>query len=350
MSLNSQILPKYFSIGAEVAGTDLIGGPNAYPVLATALGGGNGTVPELRVKVHLTDRATLYASLQTRRLWFGGLIAMSAGAVLIGFLTAWRAFRRQQQLAEMKGNFVSAVSHELRAPIASIRLMSEELEDIEQMQPAKSKEYHRLIKQECRRLSSLIENVLDFSRHDQGRKEYVFEPTDMVALVEETVKVMQPCGLERHITLTTSFHGGPAPVEADARALQQALVNLIDNAIKHSPDGGSVTIGLETNSASPSPKQPSQDQVPTSTLRLWVEDHGEGIPPEDHDRIFERFYRRGSELRRETQGIGLGLAIVKYVAEAHGGKVAVRSAVGEGSRFTLELPVSNHQEATWSCA
>ena len=77
-----------------------------------------------------------------------------------------------------------------------------------------------------------------------------------------------------------------------------------------------------------------------------MEDHGEGIPPEDHERIFDRFYRRGSELRRETQGIGLGLAIVKYVVEAHGGKVTVRSAKGEGSRFIIELAVSNHQEAT----
>jgi signal transduction histidine kinase len=95
----------------------------------------------------------------------------------------------------------------------------------------------------------------------------------------------------------------------------------------------------------PSPPPLSHNQAPTTSLRLSVEDHGEGIPPEDHDRGFERFYRRGSELRRETQGIGLGLAIVKYVAEAHGGKMTVRSAVGEGSRFTLELPISNQGES-----
>jgi signal transduction histidine kinase len=89
-----------------------------------------------------------------------------------------------------------------------------------------------------------------------------------------------------------------------------------------------------------SPGWPSPDGRRPPTLRLWVEDAGEGIPPEEHERIFERFYRRGSELRRETQGIGLGLAIVRHVAQAHGGKVAVRSAVGQGSRFTLELPLA----------
>ena len=344
-SLSSQVLPKYLSFGVEVAGVDLIGGPGAHPVLATSSGGGIGAVPEFRVKVYLTDRAMLFASLQARRLWFGALITMASGAVMVGFLTAWRAFRRQQQLAEMKGNFVSAVSHELRAPIAAIRLMSEELEDIGPMEPAKSEEYHRLIKQECRRLSALIENVLDFSRHDQGRKEYVFEPTHLVALVEETVKVMQPCGLERRITLTTAHRGSPLPVAVDGRAIQQALVNLIDNAIKHSPDGATVAIGLEVDSVPLSPKPLRHKEEAPSSLRLWVEDHGEGIPPEDHEPIFERFYRRGSELRRETQGIGLGLAIVKYVTEAHGGKVTVRSAKVEGSRFTMELPISNEAES-----
>jgi signal transduction histidine kinase len=195
-----------------------------------------------------------------------------------------------------------------------------------------------LIKQECRRLSALIENVLDVCRNDQGRKEYVFEPTDAVALVGETVKSMQPCGLERHVTLAAALPQKSALVRADGPALRQALINLIDNAIKHSPDGAVVTVGLEVEAACPSVNQPATALRSGPTWRLWVEDQGEGIPPEEHDRIFERFYRCGSELRRETQGIGLGLAIVKHVAEAHGGKVTVRSAVGAGSRFTMEFP------------
>jgi signal transduction histidine kinase len=100
-------------------------------------------------------------------------------------------------------------------------------------------------------------------------------------------------------------------------------VNLVDNAIKHSAPEAAVTLGLETG----------------DPLRLWVEDAGPGIPPEEHAKIFERFYRRGSELRRETQGVGIGLSIVKHIVEAHHGRIVVRSAVGEGSRFTIELPV-----------
>ena len=123
----------------------------------------------------------------------------------------------------------------------------------------------------------------------------------------------------------------PESLVCDGPAMQQTLINLIDNAIKHSPAGGKVTVGLEA-------ARHGASQAAGSLLRLWVEDEGPGIPAEEHGRIFERFYRRGSELRRETQGIGIGLTIVQHIVEAHGGRVAVRSAVGQGSRFTIEMP------------
>lgn len=104
--------------------------------------------------------------------------------------------------------------------------------------------------------------------------------------------------------------------------------------MKHSPPGASVTIGAEFLEQNPSPES-------TVWLALWVEDQGSGIPAEDHERIFERFYRRGSELRRETPGAGIGLSIVRHIAEGHGGRVQVRSAPGQGSRFTLVLPVKD---------
>ena len=96
--------------------------------------------------------------------------------------------------------------------------------------------------------------------------------------------------------------------------------------------------------ASRSPNYQSPTTEPHPRLLLWVEDHGEGIPPAEHERIFERFYRRGSELRRETTGVGIGLSIVKHIVEAHGGRVLVRSDVGQGSRFTIELPILNNEE------
>jgi signal transduction histidine kinase len=278
----------------------------------------------LRVETWLADDGVFYAQQRNRSLRFGALIAASAGTVFIGFLVAWRAFREQQRLSEMKTNFVSSVSHEMRAPIASVRLMAEELADGESPSPEKLKQYHRYIGQECRRLSAVIENVLDFSRREQGRENFEFESTDLSALVSETAELMRAYAEEKNVRLKVVQSDVPMIVEADGRALHRLLVNLIDNAIKHSPESGTVRIGSEL--AGP-------------VTRLWVEDDGPGIPPAEHERIFERFYRIGSELRRETQGVGLGLSIVKHIAEIHGGRVTVFSTVGEGSRFVVELPL-----------
>jgi signal transduction histidine kinase len=240
------------------------------------------------------------------------------------------------------------VSHELRAPIASVRLMAESLERGKIQEPQKQSEYFRFIGQESRRLSALIENVLDFSRIEQGRKEYELEPTDLLSLTGQTVKLMEPYASERQVSLELVPNLQPATcnlqLNVDGRAIQQALVNLLDNAIKHSPPGQTVTIGLEPALDRSAGFQPAGSRsIPASSgsvIQLWVEDHGEGIPPQEHEKIFELFYRLGSELRRQTQGVGIGLSIVKHIVEAHGGRVIVRSAVGKGSRFTIELPVS----------
>ncbi|MDB6029006.1 MAG: Histidine kinase [Verrucomicrobiales bacterium] len=290
-------------------------------------------LPGFKVQIRLVQPKELFALQQKRVLIFGSLIAFAAAVALVGLFAAHRAFRRQLHLNEMKSNFVSSVSHELRAPLASVRLMAEGLERGKISDPKKQHEYFRFITQECRRLSSLIENVLDFSRIEQGRKEYEFEPTDIARLTSETVKLMEPYAEEKRVLLKCSIAAdlaasGPQP-SIDGRAIQQALINLIDNAIKHSPNGKLVNVRLEQN---------------PQALSLSVGDYGTGIPLNQQKKIFERFYRLGSELRRETQGVGIGLSIVKHIVEAHGGRIVVRSAPGQGSCFTIELPTENQNE------
>ena len=184
-----------------------------------------------------------------------------------------------------------------------------------------------------KRLGTLVENVLDFSRIEQGRKEYVPEPIHLPRLVRETVRILAPVAGERDVVLRVEVtpEGEGFEVAADAAALQQALLNLVDNALKHAPAGSAVEVWLERGT---DPKHP---------VRLSVRDSGPGIPAEDHERIFERFYRRGSELRRETQGVGLGLAIVRHVVEGHGGRVWVESEPGLGAVFCVELPVEGRE-------
>jgi signal transduction histidine kinase len=255
----------------------------------------------------------------------------------------------------MKVNFVSSVSHELRAPIASMRLMAESLSRGAIQEPSRQSEYYRFIVQECRRLASMIENVLNFSRIDQGRMHYEFEPVDIRNLVEDTVKLMAPATAERQVRLQFELGDDPSPSNApppmvDGIALQRALINVIDNALKHSPEGGTVRCrtGFQPahNDASAGLTNRAKSNItsnagPGPGPHVWIaiEDQGPGIPIEDHRKIFERFYRRGSELRRETQGVGIGLSIVKHIVDAHNGRIRVESKPGHGATFILELPV-----------
>ena len=291
----------------------------------------NTNVYSFGVRVSLASPERLYARQAQRTRWFGALIVASAVAAVLGLFAAWRSFRHEQQLNELKTNFVSSVSHELRAPLASVRLMAENLECGKIPDPARQAEYFHFIGQECRRLSSLIENVLDFSRIEQGRKQYELEPTDLMVLTQTTVQLMEPYAAETGVALQLkTAHLAPRTAhlewKVDGRAIQQALVNLLDNAIKHSARGQTVTV--EIGSADP------------SLCTLSVSDCGPGIPKGEQEKIFERFYRLGSELRRETQGIGIGLSIVKHIVIAHGGRVTVASEPRQGSRFTLILPAA----------
>ncbi len=287
----------------------------------------------LKVSIHLIGADVLYAAQTKRVVWFGVLIAVSTIAAGLALLSLWRNFQRQLRLAELKDNFVSSVSHELRAPIAAVRLMAEGLERGRVVEPEKQREYFRFIVQECQRLTALIQNVLDVSRIDFGRKEYDFELANISKLVSDTVNSMRPAANERQIPLRTAVADDGINAVLDAGAIQQALVNLIDNALKHSPGGSEVVVSAAT-----------RHNDARAWLEISVEDQGEGIPAAEHKRIFERFYRVGSELRRKTPGAGIGLSIVKEIVEAHQGHVRVRSEPGKGSCFTMELPLKGESK------
>lgn len=274
---------------------------------------------EINLRVIIVPkRLTTYLSLlELQSRWTVALLAISVIGAGAGLWVIRRVYERERKLNALKSDFVASVSHELRAPIASIRLMADALED-GKIQPGTAGEFHRLISREGARLSTLIENVLDFARIEQGRKEWHREESDLHKLILDTVSLMEPLASEKGIRLQTNLPD-EASALIDSDAIRQALVNLIDNAMKFSPKDSSVKISLTGN-------------------EIRITDEGPGIPRAEHARIFEKFHRLGGELRRETQGTGIGLSLVKAIAEAHGGSVAVESEPGNGSTFILTLP------------
>ena len=343
-ALHSEALQSQLASGPDYATVDiLIANRRAWPdtntlrsdsqlLVQTIAGvriGGIDYPSAVEIRIVLDDPARLYARQNIRLGIFGGLLLIAVLAGTTGLVGAWRAFRRQQQLNEMQSNFVSSVTHELRAPIASVRLMAEGLDTGRVSGEGKLREYHRFIVRECARLSSLIENVLDFSRIERDARRYDLEPTDLGKLITGVDALMKPVAADAGVRLAYKLNASRPDEDApqphiDGRAIQQALVNLIDNAIKNSPPVGQVEVTI----------------TQSTNLTIRVSDAGPGIPVADRRRIFERFYRRGSELRRQTTGVGIGLSIVKHIVDAHRGIIRVDDNENGGSSFVIELPLA----------
>jgi signal transduction histidine kinase len=252
------------------------------------------------------------------------LSAVLFALILGGVVLLLRSMAREMKLIEMKNDFVSNVSHELRTPLASIRVFGELLRLGRVESPDKIREYGEYIETESRRLTQLINNILDFSRIEAGHRRYHFEPTDLREVLADALKTfqvrLQKEGFE--VAVDEPQEALP-PVAADAGALGQAVCNLLDNAIKYSNGGRCIGVRL---------RREKGEAV------LSVRDEGIGISREEQARIFERFHRVGTGLVHDVKGSGLGLSIVQHVVVAHGGHVRVESEVGEGSTFSFVLP------------
>jgi signal transduction histidine kinase len=254
-------------------------------------------------------------------------LSLAMTAVLITAIAlALRSAARATALSQMKTEFVSNVSHELRTPLSSIQIFAEFLRRGRVTDAKKVEEYGASIEAEARRLSRLVENLLDFSRIESGRKLYRREPVAAEDVVAEALGAyeapLQQAGFRVQVR---SPEAALPPISADREALVQVLCNLIDNAIKYARDGALLEVELDRDGGG---------------VAIAVRDAGCGIAPAEHGRIFEKFYRVSTGLVHDAQGSGLGLAIVKQVVEAHGGRVEVLSAPGEGSTFVIRLPVA----------
>jgi signal transduction histidine kinase len=258
------------------------------------------------------------------------LISFSILSVLafgVGIIVA--NARRAEKLAAQQMDFVATVSHELRTPLSVIRAAAQNLSAGVVEDPGRAKRYGELIESEGRRLTDMVEEVLEFAGLSGQRRPLALKAVDLVSLVRNVVASSSTLIAAAHAQTDVKIGDDVPLVNGDEEALRRAISNLLANALKHGGDGHWVGVDVRRQ------QQHGRDEV-----HIAVSDRGRGIDAEDLSRVFEPFYRGRHAVDQQIQGYGLGLSLVQRIAEAHGGRITVSSEPGQGSTFTLQLPVA----------
>ncbi len=258
------------------------------------------------------------------RLLYPAGIGLILGITMLAAYLLLRDVSREIEVAEMRSHFVASVSHELKTPLTAIRMFAETLAMGRAGDEQTRAEYLQTVVNESERLSRLVDNVLDFSRIEQGKKIYRMECVSLPDVVRAAAQAMQYPLTQNGFALNVAIDEGLPAVVADADALQQAILNLLANAMKYSGDERQIDLLL---------LQWEGQAV------IRVIDRGIGISAEDQPRIFEKFYRVRSALSDRVAGTGLGLTLVTHIVNAHGGHLQVKSEPGAGSTFSIYLPL-----------
>lgn len=301
-----------------------------HPFVASELGERIEILPHWEVAAYLINPAQLQQAAANLRWSLGSIIGLMLLAVALGGFILWRDLRREIIAARQKTDFVSNVSHELKTPLTSIRMFSELLrrqgEEARLQSPENQQRYLDIIIAEASRLTRLINNILDFSRMEQSRKQYRLAEINLAELTKEIVSSYRAHLEENGYTLELVGAETPLPVKADRDAITQILLNLISNAEKYGGEAKQIRVELE------------QIVVPSQVL-LRVLDRGQGVPRGHENQIFKKFYRAHDSLSSGIQGSGLGLTLAFSIAQAHGGTLRYQKRQGGGACFTLVLPL-----------
>jgi signal transduction histidine kinase len=251
-------------------------------------------------------------------------LVLVVSLTLFGAYLLWRDVRREIRLAEMRSHFVSAVSHELKTPLAAIRMFAETLRMGRPAEPEAKNEYLDTIVNESERLTRLLNNVLDFSKIEQGKKSYRLEPHCLGEIVQSATRAMGYPAEQQQFHLHLHLQDGIPPVSVDRDAIEQAILNLLANAMKYSGESRDIDLRLK---------------CADGQAVIEVEDRGVGIEADQRKLVFQQFYRVPTARNQRIPGTGLGLTLVRHIAEGHGGVVTVESVVGQGSTFAIHLPL-----------
>ena len=245
--------------------------------------------------------------------------------IIEGAVFVFHDITELKRLEEIRKDFVANVSHELRTPISSIKGYAETLLDGKVDNEDTVKEFLSIIYQDSNRLANLIDDLLDLSKIESGKMKMEFEPLEILPIVSRCVNVLEKTAKDKTLSLKLDIPADLSKVLGDHKRLSQVFLNLLDNAIKYTPEGGSITVNAT-----------SKEKI----VQVDISDTGIGISEKDLPRIFERFYRVDKARSRELGGTGLGLSIVKHIIQAHNGQVWVQSTLGQGSTFSFTIPIA----------
>jgi signal transduction histidine kinase/tetratricopeptide (TPR) repeat protein len=298
------------------------GNPPPGPAVLSAKFAAN--FPYWTLEFHQPPAPSIRTFLFSRHGLYSFVFLLIAGILLFGLILTVRSVSHELELARMKSDFVSTVSHEFKSPLTSIRQISEMLQAGRVPSEARRQTYYDVLLEQSERLSLLTDNILGLAKIEEGRAEFKFEPTDIAVLLTDVVSSFRERVRHEGFEIGLKIQDSLPLLTADRTALSQAVANLIDNAVKYSGDSRKVAVGA------------SLDET---AVAVSVRDFGIGIKKEDRDQVFDRFFRGGDELTRAVKGSGLGLTLVRKIVEAHGGSVRLESEPGKGSVFTIRLPI-----------
>ena len=286
--------------------------------------------PDWALEFHQPPPRLIKTFLLSRRGLYSFVFLLIAGILIFGLVLTIRAVSHELELARMKSDFVSTVSHEFKSPLTSIRQLAEMLQSGRVPSEERRQKYYDVLLEQSERLSLLTDNILSLAKIEEGRAEFTFEPTDISALLTAVVASFQERVRHEGFDVGLEVEGTLPLLAVDRTALSQAVTNLVDNAVKYSGDSRKVSVTASADDRS---------------LSIAVRDSGVGIKKEDIGRVFERFYRGGDELTRTVKGSGLGLTLVREIVGAHHGTVDVQSEPGKGSVFSIRLPLPEREGA-----
>ena len=275
--------------------------------------------------LRVTQKDEVDPGLDRRKLVDSLLIGVAVTVILAGLTFLGFTIRRERRLNELKSEFISNVSHELKTPLSIISMFGEMLAVGRTKSPEQAQEYAEIIWRESVRLGRLIDNVLDFAKIERGMGVYEFAEADLGEVIDRAIELSSRRVAAAEMTLEADIEPELPIVKLDANAFTLAVLNLIDNAIKYAADGKKIALVVRTAG---------------ERIELSVRDWGPGIDPDEHGRIFDRFYRARAIRLKPIRGSGIGLALVQHIARAHGGEATVTSVPERGSTFRIWLPIS----------